>query len=232
MQENRSFDHYFGTLRGVRGFGDPHPATLPSGKPVWFQANGSTVVPPFRPDVGNLALTFIEDLDHSWAGTHEMFNGGNWDQWLASKTTTTMTHLERQDLPFHSALADAFTVCDANFCSLLGPTDPSRYYMWTGWVGNDGKGGGPVIANDEIGYDWQTYPERLQAAGIDLWWWTITDPSHQYATLNLGMYTVTSTGWALVTTGLGLVLLPVAALLNRVAAAGHAGLAAKLLASS
>src|SRR6202020_3495429 len=56
MQENRSFDHYFGTLRGVRGFGDPHPVTLPSGKPVWFQANGSTVGPPFRPKVGTLAL--------------------------------------------------------------------------------------------------------------------------------------------------------------------------------
>jgi phospholipase C len=166
MQENRSFDHYFGTLRGVRGFGDPHPVTLPSGKPVWFQANGSTVVPPFRPDVGNLALTFIEDLDHSWAGTHEMFNRGNWDQWLPSKTTTTMAHLERKDLPFHYALADAFTVCDANHCSMLGPTDPNRYYMWTGWDGNDGKGGGPVIANDELGYDWQTYPERLEAAGI------------------------------------------------------------------
>jgi predicted phage tail protein len=49
--------------------------------------------------------------------------------------------------------------------------------------------------------------------------------------LNLGIYTVTSTGWALVTTGLGLVLLPVAALLNR-AAAGHAGLAARLLANN
>ena len=167
MQENRSFDHYFGTLRGVRGFGDPHPVTLPSGQPVWFQADGSTVVPPFRPDVGNLALTFIEDLDHSWGTTHEMFNGGNWDQWLPSKTTTTMAHLERKDLPFHSALADAFTVCDANHCSMLGPTDTNRYYMWTGWDGNDGKGGGPVIANDELGYDWQTYPERLQAAGID-----------------------------------------------------------------
>ena len=70
------------------------------------------------------------------------------------------------DLPFHYALADAFTVCDAYHCSMLGPTDPNRYYMWTGWDGNDGKGGGPVIANDEIGYSWQTYPERLQAAGI------------------------------------------------------------------
>jgi phospholipase C len=166
MQENRSFDHYFGVMRGVRGFGDPHPAILPSGRPVWDQADGATVVPPFRPDVGNLALTFIEDLDHSWDGTHQMFNGGNWDQWLPSKTTTCMAHMERRDLPFHYALADAFTVCDANHCSMLGPTDPNRYYMWTGWDGNDGKGGGPVIANDELGYDWGTYPERLEQSGI------------------------------------------------------------------
>jgi phospholipase C len=166
MQENRSFDHYYGVLRGVRGFGDPHPVVLPSGQPVWNQADGSTIVPPFRPDVGNLALTFIEDLDHSWDGTHEMFNGGNWDQWLPAKTTTCMAHMDRSDLPFHYALADAFTVCDGYHCSMLGPTDTNRYYMWTGWDGNDGQGGGPVIANDELGYGWQTYPERLQQAGV------------------------------------------------------------------
>src|SRR6476619_5728568 len=103
MQENRSFDNYFGIMRGVRG-------------------------------------------------SHEMFNGGNWDKWLPSKTPATMAHMVRKDLPFHYALADAFTVCDANFCSMLGPTDPNRYYMWTGWDGNDGKNGGPVIANDELGY--------------------------------------------------------------------------------
>jgi phospholipase C len=166
MQENRSFDHYFGTMRGVRGFGDPHPAVLPSGKSVWHQSDGSTETLPFRPTVDNLALTFIEDLDHSWDPTHAAFNGGNYDQWIPNKTNATMAHLQRKDLPFHYALADAFTICDAYHCSLLGPTDPNRYYMWTGWVGNDGKGGGPVIANDEIGYDWTTYPERLQKAGV------------------------------------------------------------------
>ena len=77
-----------------------------------------------------------------------------------------MAHMQRSDLPYHYALADAFTLCDGYHCSMLGPTDPNRYYMWTGWDGNDGRGGGPVIANDEIGYSWQTYPERLQAAGV------------------------------------------------------------------
>jgi phospholipase C len=166
MQENRSFDHYFGTMRGARGFGDPHPVTLPGGKPVWYQADGAAVTLPFRPNVGNLALTFIEDLDHSWDGTHAMFNAGNWDQWVPTKTTTAMAHMQRGDLPFHYALADAFTVCDGYHCAMLGPTDTNRYYMWTGWDGNDGQGGGPVVANDELGYSWQTYPERLQQAGV------------------------------------------------------------------
>ncbi len=77
-----------------------------------------------------------------------------------------MTHHTRDDLPYQFALADAFTVCDNYRCSLLGPTDPNRYHMWSGWVGNDGKGGGPVVTNAEAGYDWSTYPERLERNGI------------------------------------------------------------------
>ena len=77
-----------------------------------------------------------------------------------------MAHFERDDIPFHFALADAFTVCDAYHCSLMTSTDPNRYYLWTGFTGNDGKGGGPVLDNAEAGYDWTTYPERLQAAGV------------------------------------------------------------------
>jgi phospholipase C len=169
-QENRSFDQYFGVMRGVRGFGDPHPAMLsPGGRPVWFQSDGGPAVAPFRPLPtmdDSLGLMFIVDLDHSWDGTHQMFNGGNWDQWLPAKTATCMAHMQRSDLPFHYTLADAFTVCDAYYCSTLGPTDPNRYYLWTGWDGNDGHGGGPVVSNIELGYSWQTYPERLQAAGI------------------------------------------------------------------
>ncbi len=166
MQENRSFDHYFGTLRGVRGFGDPRAITLPSGQPVWHQANGAGYVLPFHPTAANLGLQFLEDLAHDWTSTHAAWNGGKYDGWVPNKGMTTMAHLTRSDIPFHYALADAFTVCDAYHCSLLGPTDPNRYHMWTGWVGNDGRGGGPVIDNAEAGYDWSTYPELLQAAGV------------------------------------------------------------------
>ncbi len=166
MQENRSFDHYFGTLRGVRGFGDPRAVRLPSGDPVWSQPNGTGPLLPFHPGARDLGLQFLEDLPHGWTDTHRAWNEGKYDQWVAAKGTTTMAHLTRNDIPFHFALADAFTVCDAYHCSFLGATDPNRYHMWTGWVGNDGRGGGPVLDNSEAGYDWSTFPERLQQAGI------------------------------------------------------------------
>ena len=147
---------------------------------------------PFRPPVDDLGMAFIQDLDHSWDGQHEAFNAGRYDRWVPAKTSTTMAHLRRSDVPFHYALADAFTVCDAYHCSVLGPTDPNRYYLWSGWVGNDGKGGGPVLGNDYVpAYSWTTYPERLQRAGVTwkvyqdtgdgldaahAWGWTFADP--------------------------------------------------------
>ncbi len=166
MQENRSFDHYFGTLRGVRGFGDPRTVALPSGKPAWYQPYGKGHVLPFRPGEENLGLRFLEDLPHDWTTTHAAWNGGRHDRWVEQKGTSTMVHLARRDIPFHHALADAFTVCDAYHCSLLGGTEPNRHHLWTGWVGNDGRGGGPVIENLEAGYDWLTYPEVLQNSGV------------------------------------------------------------------
>ncbi|WP_233843563.1 phospholipase C, phosphocholine-specific [Dyella sp. 2HG41-7] len=166
MQENRSFDHYFGSLKGVRGFGDPRPVNLTTGESVWYQPDGSGYVLPFHPTAPDLGLQFLEDLAHDWTSTHAAWNAGQYDQWVLNKGTTTMAYLTREDIPFHYALADAFTICDAYHCSVMGPTDPNRYYMWTGWVGNDGAGGGPVIDNAEAGYGWSTYPEVLQNAGI------------------------------------------------------------------
>ena len=166
MQENRAFDHYFGTMRGIRGFSDPHPAMLPSGKPVWNQPNGDGFLLPFHPTIDQFGMAFLEDTAHGWVDTHNAWNGGKYDQWVANKGPSTMAYYELNDIPFHHALAETFTLCDAYHCSFLGATDPNRYHMWTGWVGNDGRGGGPVINNAELGYDWSTYPERLSRAGI------------------------------------------------------------------
>lgn len=167
MQENRSFDHYFGALKGVRGFGDPRPVTLPSGKSVWHQADGTgKETLPFHPTADDLGMQFLQGLNHDWAGGHQAYNGGRYDRWIPAKTPTTMAHLTRDDIPFHYALADRFTVCDAYHCSFIGATDPNRYYLWSGHTGNDGTGGGPVLGNEERGYGWTTYPERLEEAGV------------------------------------------------------------------
>ncbi|WP_329129812.1 phospholipase C, phosphocholine-specific [Streptomyces sp. NBC_01476] len=186
MQENRSFDHYFGSMRGVRGFGDPRPVRLPSGKPVWHQSDGTGEVLPYRPDVDDLGLKFIEGLNHEWTGSHAAVNGGAYDRWIPAKSAGTMAYLTRDDIPFHYALADAFTVCDAYHCSFIGGTDPNRYYMWTGYTGNDGKGRGPVLDNSEAGYAWSTYPERLEDAKVS---WKI------YQDIGDGLDAEHSWGW-------------------------------------
>src|SRR5882757_7830809 len=58
MQENRSFDHCYGRLRGVRGFNDPRAITLPGGNPVWLQQNAAgEVYAPFRLDIKDTKAT-------------------------------------------------------------------------------------------------------------------------------------------------------------------------------
>jgi phospholipase C len=184
MQENRSFDHYFGCLKGVRGFGDPRAMTLPSGKPVWLQPTApgaETHVAPFRFDARTTSAESIASLDHSWKGSHDRWK--NNDAWIPAKTPLTMGHFAREDIPFYYALADAFTVCDAYHASQFGPTNPNRMYLFTGTSGvNVGLTGSMAVSNplaepnetaDYIhdgpkfpGFEWKTYAERLEDAGI------------------------------------------------------------------
>ncbi|MCP3757420.1 phosphocholine-specific phospholipase C [Streptomyces sp. TBY4] len=186
MQENRSFDHYFGAMKGVRGFGDPRPVIQDNGKSVFHQSNGTKDILPFHPEVEDLGMQFLTGLNHDWAGGQKAYNNGKYDKWVPAKTATTMSYMNRNDIPFHYALADAFTVCDAYHCSFIGATDPNRYYMWTGYTGNDGVGGGPVMGNQEAGYGWKTYPERLEAAGVS---WKV------YQDIGDGLNAAGSWGW-------------------------------------
>jgi phospholipase C len=168
MQENRSFDHYFGTLRGVRGFDDPVALQLRDGGSVFNQPrspDSSSSVAPFHLNGGSNAPC-IADLDHSWAGTHEAWNRAAYDRWVTAKGEATMGYLKRSDIPFHHALADSFTICDSYFCSVMGPTKPNRLYLWSGTIDSAGTAGGPVIDNSKSGFGWTTYPERLQSAGV------------------------------------------------------------------
>ena len=183
MQENRSFDHYFGTLAGVRGFGDPRPVQLPSGEPVWRQPgkDGAPSVSPFHLDTTSTRAQTMFSLDHSWKGTHARWK--RHDAWIPAKTPLTMGYFTREDLPFYFALADAFTVCDAYHCSIWGPTNPNRLFLFSGTSGlSAGDDSRIVVANPPTetnetadpkndgkkfaGLTWPTYAERLQAAGV------------------------------------------------------------------
>ena len=149
MQENRSFDHYFGTLRGVRGFGDRHPVPLPDGSPVWRQQDrDGRVVTPFHLDTRSTSAVKVDDLPHGWADAQAACNQGRWDQWVPAKTALTMGHYRREDLAFQFALAEAFTLCDAYHCSIHGSTSPNRIALMSGSIDPTGTGGGPVIGND------------------------------------------------------------------------------------
>ncbi len=183
MQENRSFDHYFGTLAGVRGFGDPRPIELPGGQPVWRQPGkvDGAAVGPFHLDTRATRAETMFSLDHSWKGSHTRWK--RHDAWIAAKGPLTMGYFSRADIPFYYALADAFTICDAYHCSIFGPTNPNRLFLFSGTsglaVGEDSAivttnpPGETSYAADPAkdspgftGLTWTTYAERLQAAGI------------------------------------------------------------------
>ena len=184
MQENRSFDHYFGTLRGVRGFGDPRTITLPSGRPVWFQPSPKAAdghVLPFHLDSATTGAQVMDSLDHSWKGSHARWR--HHDAWIAAKTPMTMGYFTRADLPFYHALADAFTICDAYHCSIFGPTNPNRMFLFSGTNGLAAGETGPLAVSNPPnepnekadmafdgptfpGFGWTTYAERLRAAGV------------------------------------------------------------------
>ena len=187
MQENRSFDHYFGTFNGVRGFGDPRPQRLPGGASVWRQPSRQHpdgFVAPFYADSRTTNAYTVDGSDQSHQGNITIVNGGRYDRWGHSgELHKRMAYYKGSDLPFYHALASAFTICDAYHCSTLTQTYPNRLHLWTGCNGGGKVGGDPEMSNygeDETPsadmaedrpmargpHDWKTYAERLQEAGI------------------------------------------------------------------
>ncbi|WP_457031352.1 phosphocholine-specific phospholipase C [Kitasatospora sp. P5_F3] len=184
MQENRSFDHYFGTLNGVRGFDDKQALQFPDGGNVFRQPDAGRsdggVMLPYRMDTSKYNAQNAGGLAHDWATGHQAINNGAMNKWIPAKGERAMGYFTRADVPYQYALADAFTLCDAYFTSLAGPTDPNRLYLWTGTSGPGVDGTtGPWIDNtpvtDNPVADWTTYAERLQDAGVS--WRVYHNPS-------------------------------------------------------
>jgi phospholipase C len=203
MQENRSFDHYFGTLSGVRGFADPKVPTQMVGgvrRPVFDQYG-------YGPGVGPDPAAYLQpfelvsdppgrdgqttnDITHDWGPQHQSWNSGRMDAFVTTHLAVdgpangplTMGYFTRSDLPFYYALADAFTVCDAYHCSVLGPTDPNRCMAMSASIDPAGVAGGPVLETyvedraEHYGqYTWTTMPEVLSEGGVS--WKVYQDPS-------------------------------------------------------
>ncbi|MFT4156244.1 phosphocholine-specific phospholipase C [Parafilimonas sp.] len=179
MQENRSFDHCFGALRGVRGFNDPRAVTLPDKNLVWLQTNkaGETYLP-FRFDIRDTKITWMGSVPHSRSSQVDADNRGRYDQWLDAKRSgnqkyadmpLTLGHYTREDLPFNYAMADAFTVCDQNFSSAMTSTWPNRLFLWGGTIREEKNDSSKAYIRNDIPYGearWKTFPERLEENGI------------------------------------------------------------------
>lgn len=179
MQENRSFDHYFGTLSGVRGFSDPDALKLPNGRSVFYQpdpANPRGYLLPFHLNTRSTSAQAIPSTSHAWAVQHQAWNGGKMDRWLPAHRKAdgvngpyVMGYYTREDIPFQFALAETFTICDNYYSSVFGPTWPNRLYWMTGTIDPGGTKGGPVVSNRAPKpYRWTTYAERLQSAACQL----------------------------------------------------------------
>lgn len=183
MQENRSFDHAFGALKGVRGFLDKRAFVKQDGHSVFFQKNDDgKYASPARLDLRNTKSTWMSSLPHSWADQQKALNKGKYDQWLQAKASgnkeyknipLTLGYYNREDLPFYYQLADAFTIFDQYFCSSLTGTTPNRLFLWSGTLREQQNGKVKAnVVNENIDYDkarqakWKSFPEILEQQNV------------------------------------------------------------------
>ncbi|WP_109479411.1 phospholipase C, phosphocholine-specific [Paraburkholderia sp. C35] len=167
-QENRSFDHYFGMLRGVRGFNDRMAIALPNGDAVWKQPTDTGYILPFHADMTVTRATCERAPSMNYPVDIAMWNHGLCDEWNKARFAGLgMSYFCRSDLPFYYALADAFTVCDQYYASTLTQTNPNRLHLFSG---SSGLSAGFVPALDNVepaaGFTWPTVAETLQMAGV------------------------------------------------------------------
>ncbi len=202
MQENRSFDHYFGTMRGVRGFGDRFPIPLESGRRAFHQSDGERVVPPYRADGKSSNAAFVSGTPHNFPDMQAAWNQGKYGYWPLFKTPFSMAYYTRDEIPFQYALAESFTICDAYHCSIATGTDPNRIVFWSGanfdpekraaginctdldsepvnlrcWI--EGRMPDPGYTYKGNAFKWPTIPDVLEGAGIS--WRIYQDPNNNW----------------------------------------------------
>src|ERR1700675_1381773 len=127
IQENRSFDHYFGSYRAVRGFSD-RSVTFQQSDPANTTNPPVGALLPFHLDTSTTNATCTHDITHDWVPQHQSWNNGAMDGFVSSRlpissndAVLAMGYYARADIPYYYALADAFTICDNYFFSVMAP---------------------------------------------------------------------------------------------------------------
>ncbi len=203
MQENRSFDHYFGTMKGVRGFGDRFPIPLESGQRAFFQSDGKKIIPPYHANKKTSNAALINGTPHDLTDMQAAWNQGKYGFWPKFKTPYSMAYYTREEIPFQYALAESFTISDAYHCSVATGTDPNRIVFFSGSNFNPEKRAQGINCTDqdsepvnlrcwikgkmpEPGYTyrgnafkWPTIPDVLDKAGIS--WRIYQDPNNNWS---------------------------------------------------
>jgi phospholipase C len=178
VQENRSFDDYYGHLKG-HGQDDVDVATP-----------DTSVGGP--PDAGAASIPWhhethycVEDTDHGWKASHEEWNNGKNDGFALANVTANdptgqraMGYYDQSDIPFYYDLISTFATSDRYFCSLLGPTYPNRMFLLGGTsfgiVTTDinvlAPPGSPNVlrALAAKGIDWKEYRTDLPGSAVFL----------------------------------------------------------------
>jgi len=202
MQENRSFDHYFGTMKGVRGFGDRFPVPLKGGQRAFYQSDGKKIVPPYRAHGKTSNAALVTGTPHNFSDMQAAWNQGKYGFWPLFKTPFSMAYYTREELPFQYAMAESFTICDAYHCSIATGTDPNRIVFFSGSNFDPEKRAAGINCTDEnsepvnlrcwikgalpepgytykgSAFNWPTIPDVLEKEGVS--WRIYQDPNDNW----------------------------------------------------
>ncbi|HTY76114.1 MAG TPA: alkaline phosphatase family protein [Candidatus Nanoarchaeia archaeon] len=168
VQENHSFDNYFGTYPGANGDWnvsvpvDPDNIAAGSVSPFHLSATVAVdtgVSDPDDPVNWAQGSTSIgSDLGHSWEIAHASYDNGKMDGFIqADQSTMCMGYYDRQDIPYYWDYADHYVLDDNFFASVMAPSFPTHLYIASGRSGtlDDGLTGdfvmnGSIINNPPL----------------------------------------------------------------------------------
>src|SRR5208283_3316726 len=196
IQENHSFDNYFGTYPGANGFPanttipvDPSAPSLGSISPYHLNDNVPVMIvgdelPPGVADPDELAAdaansaspyhlaseSIGQDLSHAWAVAHAAYDNGTMDDFVnAEGSNLTMGYYDRADIPYYWDYADHYVLDDNFFSSLMGPSLPNHLYIASGASGPTNLTGNYIMNGSFI----DNPPNSFYSSGVSLTWETL-----------------------------------------------------------